>query len=466
MSRRADESARKSNAGDSMTQDLKGALEESGFVLDLIGKKSLTPPEQDRVISESVRYWTDYVNPTFLEYRKSVSTDYTAVEWQDEGSVFHDIKGKEFLDMLGGFGIYVTGHRHPKVLKAVKEQLDRQAIHSQELIDPLRTYLAHLVAMVTPGDLQYSFFTNSGTESMEACLKMAILTTGRHHFVGMLGAFHGKSLGSLGGTSKAVFREPFLPLKRWTHVPFGDADALRMIVASGDFSGDKVAAVVIEPIQGEGGINVAPPGYLAAAREICDKYGAVLVFDEVQSGMGRSGKMFCCEHDGVVPDLMALGKGFGGGVMPIGACVGTPRTWERYIDNPFLHTTTFGGNPVCCAAAIATINVLLEEDLPKQAGEKGDYLIPRLNELANKYPKVMKGARGRGLMLGMEFTSHDLGYEVAKALFGRGILISGTYINAQVLRVEPPLVITYPELDRFLDALGSSLQEVTREHGL
>ena len=145
-----------------MSQNLKGARDESAFVLDLIGKKTLTPPEQDRVIGDAVRYWTDYVNPAFLEYRKSVSTDYTAVEWQDEGSVFHDIKGKEFLDMLGGFGIYVTGHRHPKVLKAVKEQLDRQAIHSQELIDPLRTYLAHLVSMITPGDLQYSFFTNSG----------------------------------------------------------------------------------------------------------------------------------------------------------------------------------------------------------------------------------------------------------------------------------------------------------------
>ena len=443
-----------------MSQNLKGALAESAFVLDLIGKKTLPPPEQKRVIEDSVRYWTENVNPAFLEYRKSVSTDYTAVEWSDEGSVFRDVQGKEFLDMLGGFGIYVTGHRHPKVLKAVKEQLDKQAIHSQELIDPLRTYLAHVVAMITPGDLQYSFFTNSGTESIEACLKMAILTTGRHHFVGMLGAFHGKSLGSLGGTSKAVFREPFLPLKRWTHVPFGDVDALRMIVASGDFSGDKVAAVVIEPIQGEGGINVAPPGYLAAAREICDKYGAVLIFDEVQSGMGRSGKMFCCEHDGVTPDLMALGKGFGGGVMPIGACVGTAKTWERYIDNPFLHTTTFGGNPVCCAAALATINVLLEEDLPKQAGEKGEYMLPRMSALANKYPKAMKGARGRGLMLGMEFQNHDIGYAVAKALFGRGILISGTYINAQVLRVEPPLVITYPEIDKFLAALEASLQDV------
>ena len=449
-----------------MAQNLTGAREESAYVLDLIGKKTLSPPEQDKVIEDSVRYWTDYVNPGFLEYRKSVSTDYTAVEWEDHGAVFRDVRGKEFIDMLGGFGIYVTGHRHPKVLKAVQEQLERQAIHSQELIDPLRTYLARLVSLITPGELQYSFFTNSGTESIEACLKMSMLTTGRHHFIGTIGAFHGKSLGSLAGTSKAMFREPFLPLKRWTHVPFGDVDALRMIVASGDFSGDRVAAVVIEPIQGEGGINVAPPGYLAATREICDKYGALLVFDEVQCGMGRSGKMFCCEHDGVTPDLMALGKGFGGGVMPIGACVGTPRTWERYIENPFLHTTTFGGNPVCCAAAIATINVLLEEDLPRQAGEKGEYLLLRMNGLAQKYPKVLAGARGRGLMLGMEFQNHDLGYAVAKALFGRGILISGTYINAQVLRVEPPLVISQAEMDRFLAALEASLGEVYKEQRL
>src|SRR5499427_978305 len=449
-----------------MSQDLKGARDQSAFVLDLIGKKTLSPPEQKRVIDDSVRYWNENVNPAFLEYRKSVSTDYTAVEWSDEGAMFRDVQGKEFLDMLGGFGIYVTGHRHPKVLKAVRDQLDKQAIHSQELIDPLRTYLAHLLAMITPGDLQYSFFTNSGTESIEACLKMSILTTGRHHFVGTIGAFHGKSLGSLGGTSKAVFREPFLPLKRWTHVPFGDVDALRMVVASGDFSGDRVAAVVLEPIQGEGGINVAPPGYLAAAREICDKYGALLVFDEVQCGMGRSGKMFACEHDDVVPDLMALGKGFGGGVMPIGACVGTPRTWEKYIENPFLHTTTFGGNPLACAAAIATINVLLEEDLPRQAGEKGQYLLPRLNDLARKHPKVLSAARGRGLMLGMEFASHEIGYAVAKCLFARNILISGTYINARVLRIEPPLPIAYPQIDRFLHALEASLQDVYKEHRL
>lgn len=449
-----------------MPQDLNSAKAESAWVLDLVAKKTLEPADRKRVIEESVRYWTEHVNEGFLKYRKSVSTDYTAVEWEDSGSCFKDINGKEFIDMLGGFGIYVTGHRHPKVLKAVMDQLSRQGIHSQELIDPLRTYLAHLVSLITPGDLKFAFFTNSGTESVEACLKMAMLTTGRRRFIGAVGAFHGKSLGSLGGTSKAVFREPFLPLLDWQHVPFGDAAALKTMMETCDFSGNRVAAVVLEPIQGEGGINVAPPGYLKTARELCDKYGAMLILDEIQSGMGRSGKMFACEHDGVVPDLMALGKGFGGGIVPIGACVGTAKTWEKYIENPFLHTTTFGGNPMACAGAIATINVLLEEDLPRQAAEKGGYLTKNIGALAAKYPKVLKLVRGRGLMLGMEFTDNDLGYEVAKNLFARNILISGTYINARVLRIEPALTIGYPELDKFLAALEDSLKQVIKDRGL
>jgi putrescine aminotransferase len=239
-----------------------------------------------------------------------------------------------------------------------------------------------------------------------------------------------------------------------------------MIMKTCDFTGNRVAAIVLEPIQGEGGINVAPPGYLAAARELCDKYGSMLVFDEIQSGMGRTGKMFACEWDGITPDLMSLGKGFGGGVMPIGATVGTAKTWEKYIENPFLHTTTFGGNPVCCAAAIATINVILDENLAQQAGEKGEYLLSRLSEAAKKHPKVLERARGRGLMLGMEFVNNDIGYAVAKNLFARNILISGTYINARVLRIEPALTISRPQLDKFCQALDESLVAVEKEYRL
>lgn len=449
-----------------MPTDLKAALAKSNQCLELIHKRTLTKAEAKEIVEDSVKLWTDHINPGFLQYRKSVSTDYTAVEWDDEGSVFRDVNGKTFIDMLGGYGIYSVGHRHAKVINAVKAQLEKQAIHSQELIDPLRTYLAHLVSLITPGDLQYVFLTNSGTESVEACLKMSMLTTGRHHFIGAVGGFHGKSLGSLGGTSKAVFREPFLPLMHWTHVPFGNVDALKIVLESSDFSGARVAAVILEPIQGEGGINVAPPGYLAAARELCDRFGALLIFDEIQCGMGRSGKMFACEYDHVSPDLMALGKGFGGGVMPIGAAVGTAKTWERYIENPFLHTTTFGGNPLSCAAAIATINVLLEENLAQAAMEKGDYLLDKFADLSEQYPQVLVGGRGRGLILGMEFPTNEIGYAVAKELFARNILISGTFINSRVLRVEPPIVIPCEQLDQFLKALQESLEEVRKSFNL
>jgi putrescine aminotransferase len=430
--------------------------------LALIASPRPAADSRQEIINEAVHYWREHVNPGFLDYRKSVSTDYTAVEWCDEGALVRDLGGREFIDLLGGFGVYSVGHRHPRVLKAVREQLDKQAIHSQELIDPLRCYLAKIVAEITPGDLCYSFFSNSGTEAVEGCLKMAILATGRHHFIGALGGFHGKSLGSLGGTSKATFREPFMPLMHWSHVPFGDCAALEMVLHSGEFTGNRVAAVVLEPIQGEGGINVAPPGYLATARALCNRYGAMLVFDEIQCGMGRTGKMFYCEHDEVVPDLMALGKGFGGGVMPIGAVVGTAKVWERYIDNPFLHTTTFGGNPLACAAAIATVGVLLEENLLTQAYEKGLFLLEKLRVMKEKYPRLMVDVRGCGLMLGMEFVDHLSGYAVATELFSRNILISGTYINAKCLRIEPPLVITMEQLASFLERLDASLAAVEK----
>ena len=223
---------------------------------------------------------------------------------------------------------------------------------------------------------------------------------------------------------------------------------------------------MLEPIQGEGGINVAPPGYLRLARELCDKYGAMLVFDEIQCGMGRTGKMFYCEHDGVVPDLMALGKGFGGGVMPIGAGVGTPKTWEKYIDNPFLHTTTFGGNPSVVPRPLRRSMFSSRKNLPKQAARKGNTLLKHINALADKYPKVLKLCRGKGLMLGMEFADHDLGYEVAKELFSGKSLFQGRTSMRAFCRIEPPLVISYEMIDRFHTALEESIQAVSKAHKL
>jgi putrescine aminotransferase len=197
---------------------------------------------------------------------------------------------------------------------------------------------------------------------VEAALKMSLLHTGRKHIIATVNAFHGKTLGALATTSKSVFRQPFLgSLLNVTHVPFNDIAHLRETFKAAAFTGNDIAAFILEPIQGEGGIYVASDEYLRAARALCDEFGACLIFDEVQSGMGRSGKWFASEYSGVVPDLMAMGKAMGGGVMPVAACCGRGAIWKKYIENPFLLTTTFGGNPLALAAAVATVNVILKE---------------------------------------------------------------------------------------------------------
>ena len=447
-----------------MSVSYEAAIEQSRKYLELLAKEELTREEKDWVVRESVEGFRDNVNPGFLEYRKSVSTDYTAVEWKDSGSRFIDIYGKEFIDCLGGYGIYNVGHRHPKVMAAVANQLKRQALGSQELLNPLMAMLAKLVEMITPGDLQYCFLTNSGTESVEGALKLARLHTKRSGFIAAIGAFHGKSMGSLSATSKAVFRKPFLPLiPGFRHVPYGDADALEKQVASASFSGEEIAAVILEPILGEGGVIIPPDDYFPRVRKLCDRYGVLLIADEVQTGMGRTGKMFGIEHYGVTPDILALGKAFGGGVMPIGAFVSTKEIWEEMTPNPFIHTTTFGGNPVCCAAAIAAINVILEERLFEQAAEKGNYFIPKLVDLMNKHKNICVEGRGRGLLIGMEFASNEAGYEVAKSLFEHGVLVAGTLIHAKTIRIEPPLTITKAELDKVLETLSRVFVEVSKK---
>lgn len=299
------------------------------------------------------------------------------------------MNGKEFIDCLGGHGIYNCGHRHPKILKAVQDQLQRQA-----LLDPLRAVLARLLVAITPGRLQYSFFTNGGTESIEGCLNLARLATGRLAFIAATRSFHGKSTSSLTATSKAVFRKPYLPLiPGFHHVPFGDSDVIEKVLEICRFVGEDVAALILELIQGEGGVIVPPDDYLPRVRELCTQYGALLILDEVQTGMGRTGRMFCSEHWSVKPDILAFGKAFGGGVMPIGA-LATPEVWEKMMPNPFLHTTTFGGNPLGCAASIATVNVILEKNLCERSLELGSHPMKGLQDAVAAHPGVAMEARG------------------------------------------------------------------------
>lgn len=448
-----------------LTEKERSLDDEFRHVMGLIYKEdSLNEEETKYITEEVVEYWEENVNPGFLEYRKSVSDEHTAVEWKDGeegGVIFKSMNGTEYIDCLGGFGIFNVGHRHPKVVAAVRAQLRKQALHSQELLDPLRAYAAHLLAWLAPGDLQYSFFTNSGTESVEACLKMAMLCTGRSHFVATTGAFHGKTLGALSGTSKAAYRAPFRgALLDFTHLPLNDISALEAHFQGADFTGHQIAGVLLEPVQGEGGINITSVDYMRAARRLCTQYGACLIFDEVQTGMGRTGKMWGCDHARVVPDIMAVGKAFGGGVMPTGACIGSAKVWAKYMDNPFVMTTTFGGNPLAMAAAIAAMEVIHNEGLVESSRIMGEYFLDQLHVLQEEFPDMIKAGRGLGLMLGLEFFLNDDGYRFSAGVFSRGVLVSGTLVNARVVRIEPPLTINKNQIDTVITAFRATLQDM------
>ncbi|UCF90656.1 MAG: aminotransferase class III-fold pyridoxal phosphate-dependent enzyme [Desulfobacterales bacterium] len=378
-----------------------------------------------------------------------------------QGSILVDALDREFLDALGGYGLYSYGIRHPRIVAAVKAQLDRSPQYSQEMLDPLRAQLARVLALLTPGKIQYGFFANSGTEAVEGAMKLAKLHTGRKGFIAMLRAFHGKTLGALSLMGKKVFRAPLLPLLEGVrHVPFGDAAAVEQTLAAAKAVGDDIAAVVAEPVQGEAGVVVPPPDYWPRLREICNHYGVLLIADEVQTGMGRTGEIFGVDHWNVAPDIICLGKALGGGVVPMSAFMSTPAIWECMEPNPFMHTTTTGGNPLACAAALAAIKVLLEEDLAGQAKTKGAYMLNQLRQLQAKYPGVLAEVRGLGLLIGMEFPTDGIGYKVAAGLFSRGVLTAGTLTNAKTIRIEPALSVPQNILAEVLNRLEDVLKTI------
>lgn len=444
-------------------------IKELDKVIKFIHSEELSDTEKKEITEETVKYFNTYVSPGWLKYRKSVSTNAAVVEWKDYGAYCTGLYGEEFIDCLGGFGIYTCGHRNPEIIDTVKAQLDHQALHSQELLDPLRGYLAKAVADITPGDLEKCFFTNGGAEAVEMALKLARIATGGRWFISTVGAFHGKSMGAVSMGGKGTYRSPYAPMvQQVQHVEYGNALDIRKAIKNLKAVGESVAAVILEPIQGEAGIIIPPVGYLKEVREICDEYGVALIFDEIQTGMGRTGAMFRCEEEGVVPDILTFGKAFGGGIMPITGIICRPHMWtDELVENPWLlGSPTFGGNPLACSAAIATIKYMLENDIPKQCAEKGEYLIKGLKELAEKYPSIIEDVRGVGLMIGLEFVQCDVGYSVAKGMFARRVMTAGTLVNAKCIRFEPAAVISYEDMDKVLSRLEEALIDTKAEFKL
>ncbi len=379
---------------------------------------------------------------------------FEAVEWRAEGSTIWDTEGREYLDLLAGFGTLALGHRPAAVVAAVKEQLDRMPLSSRVLFNKPTADLAAELASILPGNLEKSFFCNSGTEAVEGALKLARLHTGRPGIVATTGGFHGKSLGALSVSGREVYRKPFSPLiPDVTHVPFGDADALAQAV------NDTTAAVIFEPIQGEGGVIIPPNDYLPRAREICDRAGALFIADEVQTGLGRTGAMFACNHSGVVPDIICLAKALGGGVMPLGAFSSRDDIWASLETNPLIHSSTLGGNPLACAAGLAALREIQRQNLPLRAARLGEHALVRLRELQAKHPDIITEVRGKGLLIGVQFTDSDIAGLVIAGLAQRRIIAAYTLNNPEVIRIEPALTILEDALDRGIDGLVEAVEQ-------
>jgi putrescine aminotransferase len=441
-------------------------LHASREYLKIINTKKVDSRMKRVIVQKTVENIHNYFNKGYLEYRKSVTEagDFAAIEWEGQGSIIRDVLGRRYIDFLGGYGIYNMGIKHPKIVQAVENQLRRMPLNSQELLEPLRGGLAKLIGELAPGDLQQCFFINNGTDAVEGAMKLAKMYTGKPGFISTLGAFHGKSIGSLSLIGKAFYREPFEPLLENIHfVPFGDIQALEDELKKFRAIGTKIAAFVAEPVQGEAGARVPPDEYFPKVRRLCDEYGILFIADEVQTGMGRTGRVFAVEHWNVVPDIMCLGKSLGGGVMPLSAFVSNKKIWQTLEKNPFIHTTTFGGNPLSCAAGIAAINVMLEEKLPQQATQKGAYLMKKLKPLQKRYSRHWTSVHGKGLLMGMDFVDDATGYEVAAGLFKRGILVAGTLISAKTIRIEPALNIPMNYLDRFADCMEDIMMHIDKK---
>jgi putrescine aminotransferase len=395
----------------------------------------------------------DFVNPGLA--RLLQFGGFGDVEDTAQGCVVTTLSGASFLDFVGGFGVFSLGHRHPRVVDAVHRQLDRMPLSTRTFFNGAQARLAERLAEIAPGKLQYSFFSNSGTEAVEAALKIARIATGRTDFVSAVGAFHGKSMGSLAATGREKYRKPFEPMvPGYIHVPFGDLDSVMSAIS------ERTAAVIIEPIQGEGGIITPTAGYLAGLRAICDETNVLLIVDEVQTGMGRTGRMFAVEHDGIAPDIMTLAKALGGGVMPIGVTMATPEIWERaFGENPLIHTSTFGGNPLACVAALAAIETTIEENLCECAIQRGDQLVEGLRTIQSELPGVLIAVRGQGLMVGVEFAVKDVAELTINGMARRGVIAAYTLNNPNVIRFEPPLIVSETEIDTAIEAFSEAVRE-------
>ena len=398
------------------------------------------------------RWYEKHLNPTLTRFLRMAGIE--SIEDHAEGVYIWDHEGKQYVDFVAGFGSLNFGHRHPRLLAEVSAQLHTMPLSSKVFFNPWAAQLAHRLAEILGPPLRYAFFGNSGAEAVECALKLVRAFRPGAQVLAFEGAFHGKTHGALSITGRPQYREPFEPLLSGVRfLPYGDLEAVRQALQ------EPTAGIFVEPIQGEGGVRVPPEGFLRELTELARQADALLVVDEIQTGMGRTGSLFAFQQEGIQPDIVTLGKSLGGGILPIGACVASERAFRVLIRDPLAHTSTFGGNPLAMRAGLAALNVLQEEHLAERAKRVGSFLLQELQHLVERHPDYLREARGKGLMIGLEFRDPQYCEYAILMLKQRGFLTAFTLNRPSVLRIQPPLTIPEALVQDFVRQLEQILQE-------
>ncbi len=394
-----------------------------------------------------------YINPQKVRVMRAAGLD--IIEGERSGAWVTDVDGTRYLDCFTSAGSFNVGRRQPRIVAAAHAAIDHLDNGNFLLCSQQKAQLAAKLAEITPGDLACTMFGTGGGEAIDFAIKLARGASGRPGIISTVNGYHGHTGFALSGGGRAAFREPFEPLMPgFEQVPFGDLAALEAAVD------ESTAAVLLEPIQGEGGIVVAPPGYLAGARAACDRAGALLILDEIQTGLGRTGKLWASEHEGVVPDIMASAKSLGGSLVPISATVFTEELREFLIPSPFIHLSTFGGSDLACAVALEVLAVIEETGLVAHAAAMGERLLAGLDTIARAHPDVITEVRGRGLMAGIQYSEDSLGPRMSYHLARHGILAIYSGNEPSVMRLMPSLVIEEQEIDHLLGALERAIGDL------
>ena len=420
---------------------------------------SVDPHMADAERTRILEAFGRYLNPQKVRVLKAAGLD--VIETERSGAWVEDIDGRRFLDCFTSAGSFNVGRRHPRVVAAAKQAVDTLDHGNFLLCSAQTAALAERLAEISPGDLSCTMFGSGGGEAIDFALKLARGATGRHRIISTVNGYHGHTGFALSAGGREAFRAPFEPLMpEFGLVPFGDVEALAAAVDEG------VAAVLLEPIQGEGGIIVAPDGYLAAARQICDDAGALLILDVIQSGMGRTGRWWASDHVGVTPDIMTVAKSLGGSLVAISATMFSEDLREFLIPNPFIHLSTFGGSDVACMVALKVIAVIEEEGLLENAATRGAQLHAGLAAIAAAHPELVAEVRGLGLMAGIQYAEDSMGPRMSFHLAQHGVLAVYSGNQPSVMRLMPSLVVTEADIDHLLTSLDAALDDLVHGRGL